>query len=191
MRVFLIEMKFIKSISHAARLATIFLMSAVLLSACSSHIPVEISQPVEGAPSATQVRDNPDAYLSQKVRWGGTILQTENKQQASWLSIVAFPLSTQGKPQLTAQSSGRFIAIVDEFLEQLVYNSDREITVTGSILRTESRKVGEFVYDYPVIKVEHYHLWPPKVELDVDYPPFWWYDPWYYPRHPYYPRHYR
>lgn len=165
----------------------------MLMSACSSHIPPEIRQSLDGAPSVAQVRDKTDTYLSQKVRWGGVIHHTENKHNASWLTIIAFPLSDRGKPQDSDQSPGRFIAIVDEFLEPLVYSRDRKITVTGNLLRTETFKVGEFPYEYPVIQVDHHYLWPPELEpANYDYPPYWWYDPWYNPyypwRHPYYPR---
>jgi len=163
---------------------------AFLLVACSSHIPPEIKQPVQGSPSVAQVRQQADVYLSQKVRWGGVILQTENKQNTSRLSIIAFPLSDHGQPQISDESPGRFIALVDEFLEPLVYSREREITVIGSLQRTETIKVGEFPYEYPVIKVEHYYLWPPRSEVDDwDYPPYWWYDPWYRPYYPYYPWH--
>jgi outer membrane lipoprotein len=159
----------------------------ILMSACSSHIPPEIKQPMEGSPSVAQVRSHVDSYLSQKVRWGGVIVNTENKDNASQLMIVAFPLDDDGEPQVNDQSSGRFIAIVDEFLEPVVYSSDRSITVVGTVLRTETLDVGEFPYEYPVIQVEHSYLWPVKEDPDYrDYPPYWWYDPWY----PYYPYYY-
>ena len=182
------KMKFMKPTIRLSWFALI-----VLISACSSHIPPEISQPLDGTPSVAQVRHRADTYLSHKVRWGGIILNTENKQNASWLTIVAFPLDGEGEPEDSDQSTGRFIAIVDDFLEPTVYSNDRQITVVGNLLRIETLKIGDFPYEYPVIQVEHYYLWPPKPE-PVDYPPYW-YDPWYnpyYPWHyPYYPRRYR
>ena len=172
----------------------IMLLITMVLS-CSAHIPPEIKQPIEGAPSVSQVRDSASVYTSQTVRWGGIILQTENKQDTSRLTIVAFPLDDDGEPRVTEQSSGRFIAIIDEFLEPLVYSRDREITVIGHLLRTETLDVGEFAYEYPVLQVDHYFIWPVKEEpVYVGYPPYWWYDPWYpyysYP-YPYYLHHHR
>jgi outer membrane lipoprotein len=167
----------------------------MLMSACSSSIPVEIRQALDNAPDMAQVREQPHSYISQQIRWGGTILETENKQNSSLLTIIAFPLSDRGEPQTSAQSPGRFIAEVDEFLEPLVYSRDRLITLKGSIFKTETLKVGEYPYLYPVVDVEHYYLWPIKqVPRYVDYPPYWRYDPWYYPgypwRYPYrYPNH--
>ena len=171
---------------------TACLAVAILLTGCSSHIPAGIIQPVHTAPSIRQVQQKTADYIAEKVRWGGAILHTENKHKASWLSVVAFPLNSNGRPVQSAKSTGRFIAIVDEFIEPLVYASDRQITFSGTVLRTESHKVGEFLYDYPVIKVDQYYLWPPITTLDTNYPPYWWhdpwYDPWYYPAHPHYLR---
>lgn len=183
-------MNFIKSIIFAGGLLFI-----LLISACSSHIPPEIKQPLEGSPSVTAVRDRADAYISQKVRWGGVILQTENKDDASRLTIVAFPLSDDAEPRTSEHSPGRFIAVFNQFMEPTVYSKDREITVTGNLLRTETLDVGEFPYEYPVIQVEQHYLWPVRDESTYhDYPPYWWYDPWYpyYPYYyPYYPHHRR
>jgi outer membrane lipoprotein len=175
-------------INYIKTSAAIFGM--MLISACSSHIPPEIEQPVEGSPSVAQVRGHADRYISQKVRWGGVIVNTENKDNTSQLMIVAFPLDDDGEPRVSDQSSGRFIAVADEFLEPLVYSSDRMITVVGTLIRTETLDIGEFPYEYPVVKVENSYLWPVKEVPDYrDYPPYWWYDPWpYYPYYyPYYP----
>jgi len=174
----------LKSLIFLGQLAVI-----VLVSACSSHIPPEIKQPLDGSPGIAQVRHQIDFYLSKKVRWGGAILHTENKQNASELTIIAFPLSETGEPLSSDQSQGRFIAIIDEFVEPQVYSPERKITVTGQVVRAENLKVGEFLYEYPVIQVDHYYLWPPEPEqIYLDYPPFpWMYGP-YYPL--YYPLHY-
>ena len=175
------------------------LLLIVSMTACSTHIPPEIKQPIEGAPGIGEVRDSADAYISKKVRWGGVILDTENKQDASSLTIVAFPLNKDGEPQVSDQSTGRFIAVVDAFLEPTVFSRDREITVTGTLLKTQTLNVGEFAYEYPVVQVKHYHIWPEKADPTyADYPPYWWYDPWYpyypfyYPYYyPHHPHHYR
>ena len=181
-------MTFIKSIIFPGCFTILLLGSA-----CSSKIPPEIKQAVAGSPDVAQVRRQADAYVSQKVRWGGVIHETENKQNSSKLIIVAFPLSEDGQPLNSDQSPGRFIAIVDEFLEPHVYSQEREITVTGQLVQSETLKVGEFSYEYPVVKVEHYYLWPARSEpVYIDYPPYWWHDPYYpWPYPYYYPRHHR
>ena len=164
------------------------------LSACSTHIPPAIKQPLDNAPEIGEVRDRPKAHLSQKVRWGGVILAAENKQDSSSLTVVAFPLGDDGEPEVSDQSSGRFIAHFEQFLEPMIFSSDREVTVIGKLLETQTVKVGEYAYEYPVVEVEHYYIWPVKEDpVYVDYPPYGWYDPWYPYPYPYYlphsPRH--
>jgi len=95
-------------------------------------------------------------------------------------------LNGDGEPKVSDQSTGRFIAIVDKFLEPTVFTREREITVTGKVLRMETINVGEYAYEYPVIQVEHYHIWPVREDpVYINYPPYWWYDPWY--PYPYFP----
>ncbi len=157
----------------------------MLLPACNSHIPPDIRQSIDDAPGLVQVQANPDAYLSQKLRWGGIILATENREKSSRLTIVEFPLNDSGRPSIISSSSGRFFAVVDTFLEPLVYSSEREITVIGKLVKIEMSKVGEFNYGYPVVEVEEFYLWPPSPQA-VDYnPPY--YRPLYSPFHPIYP----
>lgn len=164
---------------------------SMLISACSSHIPPEIRQHPNGAPSVVQVQQNADNFISKKIRWGGIILNTENKHNTSRLTILAHPLSSRGEPRVNDQSPGRFIAIIDKFIEPLVYSQNRKITITGKLLRTETLKVGEFPYEYPVIQTEQHYLWPNEPEpSDLNRHPYWWSDPWYDPwYHPYYPWH--
>jgi outer membrane lipoprotein len=163
----------------------------IFISACSSHIPAEIRQSLDHAPSVAQVHQQPDNYTLQKVRWGGVILHTENKHNSSWLTVVALPLSNRGRPLDSDKSPGRFIAIVDGFLEPNVYNRDRKITVTGNLVRTETLKIGKFPYKYPLIQVTQYYLWPSRQKpTNIDLTPFW-YGPSYYPYYSPYPRRYR
>jgi len=166
------------------------LAAIVSVTACSSHIPPEIKQPIAGSPEVSEVRHNADAYLSQKVRWGGIIVDTTNRENASELTIVSLPLQSDGKPRDSDNSPGRFIAVIDQFIEPTLYSPNRKITITGRVVRSGKLKVGEFMYNYPVIQAEHYYLWPEEPEqIYIDSPPYWWYDPYYPWRYPYYPYH--
>lgn len=162
---------------------------SVLLASCSSRIPPSISTPVENSPEIRQVIANPAEFSSRKVRWAGVVLSTENTSGKTRLTIVEFPIYDNGRPRLSVDSAGRFIAEVDEFLEPLVYREDREITIVGRIDRIESGKVGEYLYDFPVVKVDEYYLWPKRKEY-VDYPdPYYrpYYGPYFYPHYPFRP----
>lgn len=168
------------------------ILCASFISACSSHIPLPIRQDLPASPSLQSAQQQTETFKSHTVRWGGMITRIENKQSHSQLEIIALPLGSDGQPQQSDQSPGRFIALVDQFLEPEVYSPERMITIVGTLQTSETRKIGEFPYVYPVIQVEHYYLWP--VRQQPAYRDDWRYDPWmhpyYYPGYPYYPPRY-
>ena len=165
-------------------------LAFVMLMACSSPVPPEIRLKPDNAPNVAQVREQLDSHIDQTVRWGGIILKTDNQQNSSRLTVISLPLSSKGRPQQSDHSTGRFIAIVDEFLEPLSFSRDRQITVTGHIVRSESEKIGEYLYEYPVVAVDQYYLWPKQVKpVYIDPYPYRYYDPWFY--RGYYPYAYR
>ena len=162
------------------------LLLALLLSACASQVPQSIREAPADMPSLEQVRAHASDYMERQVRWGGTIIDTGNREDTTWLTVLGRPLYKGGEPRTTDDSAGRFIAIVPEFLDPQVYAPDRQVTVSGTLLRTEVSKVGDYPYTYPVVQADAWYLWPEKTEPPYGYPYPGWYDPWYYdPWYPY------
>ncbi len=161
---------------------------AILLTACASPVPLAIREVPAASPSLEEVRlGDADSYLGQQVRFGGTLIQTDNEQDVTRLVVLGRPLTQEGDPGFTDDSAGRFIAIVPEFLDPKVYAPDRDVTVTGLLVRTEVGKVGEFPYTYPVVEATAWHLWTRDPLPSYRYSP--WHDPrrygpWYDPWHP-------
>lgn len=162
-----------------------------LLAACATTVPDAIrTAPSPDVPVA-QARENPGAYLHQRVRWGGTIARVDNREATTELEIVARELGRDGRPRQGDQSAGRFIARAPGFLDPAVYSDGRQVTVVGNVLGETTARIGEHKYRYPVVKAETVHLWEPLREPpdrygyhDPFYDPFWhpwrpW--PYYYP----------
>ena len=177
---------------------SVILLLPLLLGACASQVPQVIREAPADSPPLEQVRGHTGDYLGRQVRWGGTIIETGNREDATWLTILARPLSKSGEPGSGDDSAGRFIAIVPGFLDPKVYAPDRRVTVSGTVLRSEAGKVGEFPYTYPVVQAKDWYLWPVETVQPYSYGYPGWYDPWYYrpwygPWYPYdYPyRHWR
>jgi len=169
------------------------LLLTALLGACASQVPLHIREAPADNPPLQQVHEDAADYLGRQVRWGGMIIETGNREATTLLTILGRPLYKGGEPKFTDDSAGRFIAIVPEFLDPQVYAPDRQVTVAGSLLRTETGKVGEHPYTYPVIQADAWYLWPEKTKWPYGYPAPWWQDPWYYDAwYPYgYPYPYR
>ena len=182
-----------RDLDSIPRVAWRLLLASLLLAGCTTQIPQNIRQAPPNNPTIADVRNSVIKNQIWLVRWGGKILETENLENETRVTVLASPLSRSGEPEITDDSEGRFIAIVPEFLDPKVYAAGRYLTVSGTVLRFEDRKVGEFSYRYPVVQADSYYLWPEEIMAPYDYPYPGWYDPWYYDPwfyRPWYPRRY-
>lgn len=170
---------------HAIKAPVICTLMALLTAGCASNVPREIREAPVNNPGVAEVRVDTARFIGAQVRWGGTIAAVENRSTETRVEIVARALDGSGRPRETDRSPGRFIAVIDGFLDPIVYAEGRELTVTGVIAREETGSIGDHEYVFPVVQTGNYLLWPLRPELQpYDFPP-WYYDPW-YPWHPYY-----
>jgi outer membrane lipoprotein len=184
-------------------LLTVGLVFSLL--ACSS-IPAQLDLPLEQPPLLTEVQADINAQQGKRVRWGGNVVSVNNYAQQTWLEIVARPLQhNNSRPQSLSLSAGRFIAIVDGFLDPLQFMSPsqssnqpsqaggdnilREVTLVGRVRRLESQKIGDYDYQFPLISVEALHIWSPRKYRHGDYNHYYSaFD--FYPGYAYYPHSY-
>lgn len=108
------------------------------------------------------------AQLGKKARWGGRIVGVENKKEVSEIEIVFFPESSSGKPRIGQESGGRFKAVVDGFVDPLVFEKNRLITVVGEVAVAQTGIIGEQNYTYPTLNAVGYHMWQQTSEVEVD-----------------------
>jgi outer membrane lipoprotein len=121
------------------------------------------------------------------ARWSGVIAQISNKADQTRLEVVYFPSGTNGRPAVSDQTKGRFVAYIKGFLDPMVYQQGKSVTVLGDLTRFETGKVDEYEYRYPVIKDATVYLWPKLQETRVEvietwplmrpYPYYWGYGP--------------
>lgn len=164
------------------------LLLQLLLAGCASNLPQAIREPPPEDLALSRVRQDPEAYIGQAIRWGGTIAGVDNRAEETCLEVVGRDLQSSGKPISTDSSHGRFLACINQFLDPVIYKDGRLVTVAGTLEAVERKPVGEYPYVYPVVQVRNLHLWqiePERVYYEPD--PFW-YDPFwpgpYYYRYP-------
>ena len=129
-----------------------------LLTGCVSTPDFDISQ-VDRALTPQSVISEPDLSLGKIALWGGTILNTHNLENSTQIEVLAYPLNSSHKPMQESQALGRFIIMQKGYLEPTNYAQGRLLTVLGSISKSQSGKVGESSYTYPVINAQQHHLW--------------------------------
>lgn len=165
---------------------------ALLAAACTTT-----GEEAPARPSLQAVLAQPDAYVGQEVRWGGTIADVENRREETCLEVVGRPLQSSGRPADKDESAGRFLACIQEFLDPVIYSEGRSVTVQGIVAGREEGEVGAYDYTYPVVMVEQHRLWKPRPEPQQYAPdPFWYgpgpwprFGPWHFYPHPYYYRY--
>ena len=124
------------------------------LSACTA-----IPEQIQGSyPEISPARVETGVFGS-SVRWGGVILDSENKDSGTCFEVLSRELDKYLRPELEDATLGRFIACAKGFHDPVIFTKGREITVTGRIENIEIRKVGDFDYRYPVMQVEDLVLW--------------------------------
>jgi outer membrane lipoprotein len=172
--------------------------TAALLGGCATAIPEAIRTAPPTDVQLAEVRGEPQRFVGSTVRWGGTIASVRNLPQTTRIEVVGRRLDTDGRPLEEDQSAGRFVAEVEGFLDPTVFDKGREVTVRGRIESAVQERIGDHLYTYPLMRVEHLYLWAPRPPPVGPYPYYYdpfWYDPWYpwgWPYHPWrypYPYH--
>lgn len=161
---------------------------ALGLSACAT-----VPQQLAGTYTTVSPDNAAAAAQGTRVRWGGRIIQTEPQERETCFFVLDEPLDSQARPERREQSRGRFVACKQGFYDPEVYGKGRDITVTGTVAGSETRKVGQYDYSYPRVEADVVYLWPKRpVYAPGPYPyydpffspfydPFWGFGPLYYP----------
>ena len=177
----------------APRLIIPTLLATLGLGACAT-VPQQLAGTFSTVAPATS-----GAAVAQGtvVRWGGRIIETEPQERETCFFVLDEPLDSQARPQRREQSRGRFVACKQGFYDPEVYAKGRDLTVTGTVDGSESRKIGEFDYAYPRVAADVVYLWPKRpvyapAPYGYDpfyspfyspfYDPFWGFGPYYPPR---------
>ncbi len=160
-------------------------LSGGLLGGCALNPPAGLEDTLPQAPSKRTVQAAPERYLGEPVRWGGEILGVENQAAATEIVVYGRPLFNNAEPRPEGGEGVRFIARFHRFLDPAEYSAGKRLTVRGRLAPALTRKVGDYAYRYPVVKVEAHHLWPvyepppePAWLRDPYYDPWWPWGPW-------------
>lgn len=160
-------------------------LSLMILAGCASYPEqVRVADNVALVSYEQSVQQSVDFGTA---RWSGVIAQVSNKADQTRLEVVYFPSAANGRPAVSGQTKGRFVAYIKGFLDPMVYQQGHSVTILGELTRFETGKVDEYDYRYPVIKDATVYLWPKLQETRVEmietwplirpYPYYWGYGP--------------
>ena len=125
-----------------------------------------------------QVFQNPDACKGKIVIWGGEVVETINQKDGTTLIIVLQrPLDWTQEPEFR-RSEGRFIILVEGYVDAYVFRRGKRITVAGEIQGKKVMRLGELEYPYPLLLSKQIYLWGEYYYYPY---PYYWYYPYGYP----------
>lgn len=134
---------------------TVITLLALLVAACAQP-----PQPLRGEFSDI----SPEAYQKQpidnlQIRWTGFVVDVENQEQHSCLTIIAKVPDQFARPSKRIRiDKGRFIACKPKFLEPASF-IDKAVTITGTVKRLVKKKIDEMDYDYPLVDADIMYVW--------------------------------
>ncbi len=144
---------------HRKILSLLFLIS--LLMGCASTPVFDTSTVVKSLTPQSVIAEPADSR-GKTALWGGTILDTRNLKDSTRIEVLAYPLDSSQRPILSSKPLGRFIIHRQGYLEPATYSEGRLVSVMGSVSESQSGKVGESAYIYPVIDAQQLQLWSPE-----------------------------
>lgn len=134
-------------------------MLAVILLLAGCQHGATSKEPLKTAVTPLMAAHDPQAYVGYVVNWGGTIISTQNLQDATILEVLAFPLSSRGTPRVGQTAQGRFFLRSRDFLDPVDYAPGRAITVKGLISGNQAGKVGQANFLFPLVRATSIQLY--------------------------------
>jgi len=163
--------------------ASFLVFGLLLLIAFSGCSPIsrELRVQADRTLSFQQVFQDPEVSKGKIVIWGGEIIETTNQKDGTTLIVLLQrPLDWTQEPKIQ-RSEGRFIILVEGYVDPYVFRRGRRITVAGEILGKKVMRLGELEYPYPLLRSKQIYLWGEYYYYPYPYYP-WGYYGYYGPR---------
>ncbi|MBL0164214.1 MAG: Slp family lipoprotein [Xanthomonadales bacterium] len=159
--------------NHRFRRTIALVLSCSMLAACATPAFRETGSLVAIEPS--DVQQSGDRHVGSEVIWGGRIIAVENREDATEVEVIGYPMDRDQQPMPDAPTVGRFIVVLPGFVEPLDYPVGRHLSVVGIVSGTRLGHVDEHAYLYPLLRAREVKVWPwgfmfdkrPRVSIGV------------------------
>lgn len=159
--------------------ATVLIRSLILplilavASCATSPFDDPAAQGVDRNVTYSQALTAPESVQNKLTVFGGTIIETRNLEQRTEITLLAYPLDSQDRPDLAQAPSGRIILVQPGYLEGTVYARGRLLSAIGRVDGLREAELGEATYTVLALRVEQLYLWPREEQRDGGFFPPW------------------
>jgi len=134
----------------------------LLLTGCTSVLSNQIVRESDDKIAFPDLLQKPDRYRGSVVILGGQVIETVVREGETWVQVLQLPLGWQQQPDITAASQGRFLVVYKRFVDPLIYEKGRKITVGGVVEGGRVVTIGGKLYTVPSILERESYLWKPE-----------------------------
>lgn len=147
------------------RISSLFLiptaLAVIIAVGCAPPFPKELLDKVEQNVPFAALQKEPERFSGKLLMVGGTIVDTKNLKEGTQIEVLQKPLDGEGRPALTDETGGRFLAVTQKYLDSAVFHRGRSVTIIGEVAGSKVQPLGEIEYRYPVLTAKDLHLWSP------------------------------
>lgn len=113
---------------------------------------------VDRSVNYADIKQNPEMLAGKNVLVGGVIVGTISGGDVLQLEVIQLELLSNGVPDETSHSGGRFLVVSGELLDPLLYSPGMLVTIIGEIKGQRIQKLEATDYRYPLISVKEIRL---------------------------------
>ncbi len=136
------------------------LVLSLMVAACAGGISKQARSQVTYFDSFQQLQREPDDYRGETVMLGGKIIDVQVASGTTEFTVLQLELGSSTRPADNDTSQGRFLVRSAQFIDPAIYPAGTLITVVGRLTGSDTRKIGEMPYRYPVIDIVEIKKWP-------------------------------
>lgn len=130
-----------------------------LISGCAAGLSSDARSRVTYNGPFTYIQQDPSAHVGETVLVGGRILDIRTSEESSEIMVLQMPLDHWNAPIDEDRSEGRFLVFMDRFLDPVLYNKGKLMSMVGVVRGSEIRAIGQYEYNFPTIDAVEIKLW--------------------------------
>ena len=139
-------------------LAWLCLVLAGIVGGCAHVMTEKGLASADRSISYTDIKKNPEALAGRTVLVGGIIAGTDSNGDVLQLEVAQLELLTNGVPDETSLSGGRFLVTSGELIDPLFYRPGLLVTIIGEIKGQRVQKFEGADYRYPLFSAKEMRL---------------------------------
>jgi outer membrane lipoprotein len=132
------------------------------LAACAHVVSKESRDMADPGVTLEELFKEPESFRGKTVILGGSIINTTNTDEGTYIEVLQRPLDYRGRPTATDKSLGRFMVFDKDYLEPAIYRKGRKLTVAGEVLGGTLRPLGDIQYRYVLLRSRELRLIKPR-----------------------------